>query len=79
MKTGITIGDIANAIDALKIAIEDRKCLIDSNLPAGRKAKKQREVWTQKEREDYEEWKAEIERFRALRKKLLAIEAGRNS
>lgn len=64
----ITMADIGNAIEALKIAIADRKSFIESNLPPSRKN------WSEEDRADYKEWNDELKRFRALRKKLLTIE-----
>jgi hypothetical protein len=74
MKAALTIADIGNCIEALHVAIEDLRCLIDSNMPPGSHGKKQRKAWTQEERDDYNEWSDQIKRFSKLRKKLLAIE-----
>ena len=74
MKLAITMADIGNAIEALQLAIEHSKMLIDSNLPPGPKGKNQRKIWTQEDRDDYDEWTERIKRFGQLKKKLLAIE-----
>lgn len=65
---GVTNADIANAIEALQIAIEDRESFIDSQLPPTLKN------WDLADQEHYESWSGQLKRFRALRKKLLAIE-----
>jgi hypothetical protein len=74
MKSAMTIADIGNVIEACEIAIENARCLIDSNTMSGPKGKKYRKTWSQEDRDNYDEWSEQIERFRQLRKKLLAIE-----
>lgn len=74
MAANLTMADIGNAIEATNRAIEFMESLIDSSLPPGPRTKKAREEWHHMEREDFDEWTDQLKRFRALHKKLLAIE-----
>ena len=71
----LTMADIGNAIEATDVAIESLKSIIDSNTPVGPKNLEARKLfWTAEDRTDYDEWTAQLKRFRGLRKKLLTIE-----
>jgi hypothetical protein len=74
MKPSLTMAYIGNAIEATKFAIENMESMIDSSLPPGPRTKKAREEWHHMEREDFDEWTDKLKRFKALHKKLLAIE-----
>jgi hypothetical protein len=61
----LTNGQLADLIDALKVAIDDRRSMIRSNLPPIVLH------WKKSEWEDFEEWTGQLLRFRRLRRTLL--------
>jgi len=64
----LTNAQRGDLIDALEIAIANRKAMIDSNLRPSPKD------WNESDREDFAEWSSQRRRFHKLRKRLLAEE-----
>jgi hypothetical protein len=70
----LTMGDIGNAIEACREAISAVDSWRDSTRPAGDQGAAARKSWSKKDQTDYDDYTQQLKRFRALKKKLLAIE-----
>jgi len=71
MMLRLTNGQVADLIDGLQTAIDNNRALLDSNMPPSSVARK---AWSQEDKDLFNEWTAQIRRWRKLRKLLLAHE-----
>lgn len=69
--TRLTNAQIGDLIDGLANAIENNRVLISSNMPPKTVPRK---LWSQEDKDLFEEWRSQIRRWRELRKLLLAHE-----